>query len=70
MYKHYESSITTFGRGGKSSLMSESAVEIQINIHLARENLTTRRMHSLLDLTYGNPSQILYEVEFAPLHPG
>jgi hypothetical protein len=46
-----------FGRGGKLSLMSKSVMEIRINIHLARENLTTRRTHDLYDLTYGNSSQ-------------
>jgi hypothetical protein len=40
-----------FGRGGKISLMSESVTDIQINIHLARENLTTRHTHNLCDLT-------------------
>jgi hypothetical protein len=37
MSNHYESFITTFGCGGKSSLISESVTEIQINKHLARE---------------------------------
>jgi hypothetical protein len=31
-----------FGHGGKSSLISESVAETRINIHLAREKLTTR----------------------------
>jgi hypothetical protein len=29
------------------SLISESVTEIRINLHLARENLTTRRAHDL-----------------------
>jgi hypothetical protein len=34
------------------SLITDSVTEIWINLHLARENLTTRRMHDLEDLTY------------------
>jgi hypothetical protein len=35
--KHKSSSITMFGCGSKSLLISESVTEIRINIHLARE---------------------------------
>jgi phage portal protein BeeE len=59
-----------FGCRGKSSLISESVAEIQINIHLARENLRTQRIHGLKDLTYDNPSQSPSNVEFTLLHWG
>jgi hypothetical protein len=34
-----------FGRGSKPSLIYDSITETQINIHLERENLTTRHTH-------------------------
>jgi hypothetical protein len=51
MCKHNESLITMFGRGGKSSLMSESETDIQINIHLANK---------------GKPNNTTYERSLGP----
>jgi hypothetical protein len=59
-----------FGCGGKSSLISESVTEIRINRHLARRNLTTRRMHCLHYLMYGYLLLSSSEVENAPLRLG
>jgi hypothetical protein len=52
------------------SLISESVVEIRINLHLARKNLTTRHMHGLGDLTYDYLSLSPSKVKIAPLHLG
>jgi hypothetical protein len=38
----------------KPSLISESGVNTQVNIHPAGDNLTTRHMHGLYDPTHGN----------------
>jgi hypothetical protein len=48
MYKHNESLITMFGCGGKSSPISESVVEIRLNIHLTKkkpDNITCYELH-------------------------
>jgi hypothetical protein len=39
------------------SLISEGVTEIQVNIHLARENLATRHTQGLLDPTCGHSSR-------------
>jgi hypothetical protein len=61
MYKHNESLITTFGCGGKSSLISESLIEIQINIHLVRvkpNNMTyARSLGPYVRLTFAKSLQ-------------
>jgi hypothetical protein len=59
-----------FGCGSNSSLISDSVTEIRINIHLVRENLTTRHTHGLSDLTYGYLSLSPSEVKIGPLHSG
>jgi hypothetical protein len=50
------------------SPISVGVVEIRINLHLARENLTTRRTHGLYDLMYGYLSLCPSEVKIAPPH--
>jgi hypothetical protein len=44
--QNYESYITTFGRGGKPSLISESVVETRMNIHLRYDNNSQRQSRS------------------------
>jgi hypothetical protein len=41
----------------KPSLISESSMETQVNIHLVGENLTIRHMYDLKDPPYSNSSQ-------------
>jgi hypothetical protein len=67
---HKWSLITTFGCGGQSSLIFEGVMEIWINMHLARGNLTTRRTHYPQDLTFDYLSLSPSEVKIAPLHLG
>jgi hypothetical protein len=56
--------------GINPSPISEGIVEKWISIHLARENLTTRRTHGLSDLTYGYLLLSPSEVEIGSLHLG
>jgi hypothetical protein len=57
-------------KGIKPSPIFEDIIEIQISIHLARENLTTWRTLGLLDPMYEYLSLSPFEVEIAPPHPG
>jgi hypothetical protein len=52
------------------SPISEGFAEIRINLHLARENLTTRHTHGLSDLTYSYLLLSPSEIKIAPLHSG
>jgi hypothetical protein len=56
--------------GINPSPISEGVMEIQISIHLVRENLTTRCTHGLSDPTYDYLSLSLLEIKIAPLHSG
>jgi hypothetical protein len=60
MFHHMDQAITHNGECHRDSN----------RIHLARENLTTQRMHCPEDLTYNYLSLSPSNVEFAPLHMG